>query len=524
MRSRTVRPVSASDRPTTGGIPAQPGSIRSADPKPSISGTSALRVSPDNSNSRKEADPQARQSKYRLTKYRRSLIGTDVITVVLAVLLTNVLSSSAAQPWTSWLLSVTLVLGWLMAMVLGGVWDARTVDAGAPQYRRILLVGATLCLGTGVVGYLTGLELARSLLLIALPAGTAGLLLAHWGWRLHLLRQRRSGHLWRSVLVVGERVSAGAVCSTVRDHPAAGYQVVGVYLLRDRLRRAGTIDDVAGYAVVGNAAPTDVATAAPADIATAAEVTAAATARGAGFVALADDPDQLLDELLLSLAGSGIELLVASDLVDGADPVAKIDESDPELFRVSEVKRSRALAKSAFDLIVALLGLLLLSPFMLVTAFAVLMADGGSVIHRTNYVGVDGAVFSGWSFRCSPHGVKARPVLRTAADVDSGYVLATTRVGRLLRRTGLEDAPRLVNVLRRQMSLVGPRPNPAGEIDHRAPQVRPGVTGHWRTTPGSAASGSRHDVNDAVNWSAGADITVIVKTIGMGLTGRLSGS
>ncbi|MEP6559783.1 MAG: sugar transferase [Nakamurella sp.] len=488
-----------------------------------------------------------RRSSRWLSGYRRGLMASDIAVVVLAVLAAHLLSASPIAAWTQWFGAATLLLGWLTALVLSGLWDTMEFDDGSAEYRRILRAGMIIFTLTGVAGFLTGLESARSYLLIALPAGTAVLMLCHWGWRRRMLHLRRAGNRLQPLLVVGGRVAVGALCSTVRAHRDAGYQVAGVFLLQDRLHVVRQNDEVDGYPVVGRATEIE---------AVATDVAAAAVACGASFIASADEYPDLTEELLISLADTGIRLLAMRGSVDlpgistRADDVVSLECTPTDVpvavgplpvqslavgpLQVQSLAVDSRLdgstGKAAFDLLVALLGLVLLSPLLLTAGLAVLIADGGPIIHRTSYVGLGGVAFPGWSFRCTPHGVRARPILRTAADKDSGYVLAVTPVGRLLRRTGLEVAPQLLNVLVRQMSLVGPVPRQAGEVVTGPPLVRPGITGRWRISPGgpeSAAAGpvhsaNRSDIDDGVNWSVGADIAIIASTLRLALAGRLA--
>ncbi len=188
------------------------------------------------------------------------------------------------------------------------------------------------------------------------------------------------------------------------------------------------------------------------------------------------------------------------------------------------LSRRQAAAKTVLDVTVAVVGLLLLSPVLLAAAILILLADGGPVLHQQEYVGRAGKVFKSWTFRCTPYGAKARPAVTLAsAGDDRGpeYGLATTSIGHLLRRTGLAEAPLLVSVLARQMSVVGPKPlSPAGS----APGLgvgRPGVTGRWRVVARPAGD-TGPEVDDVEDWSVMRDVNVIARTLGLGVTGRLS--
>jgi lipopolysaccharide/colanic/teichoic acid biosynthesis glycosyltransferase len=156
-------------------------------------------------------------------------------------------------------------------------------------------------------------------------------------------------------------------------------------------------------------------------------------------------------------------------------------------------------AKRAIDIAGALLGLVALTPLMLAVALAVSAGSPGAPVFRQRRAGRGGRGFGMWKFRTMVAGAeRLRPLLigdsRDGDWLDLEDDPRITPVGRLLRRTSLDELPQLVNVLRGEMSLVGPRPLPLEE-HARIPEwatarmdVRPGVTGLWQIR-GRAAVG-----------------------------------
>jgi lipopolysaccharide/colanic/teichoic acid biosynthesis glycosyltransferase len=148
-------------------------------------------------------------------------------------------------------------------------------------------------------------------------------------------------------------------------------------------------------------------------------------------------------------------------------------------------------AKRAIDIGCATLGLALLMPFMLVVAIAISCSSPGPPMFRQRRAGRGGREFRMWKFRTMVTGAEQlRPLLigesRDADWLDLERDPRITRLGRLLRRTSLDELPQLINVLAGHMSLVGPRPLPVEEqarvpawADARA-VVRPGITGLWQ--------------------------------------------
>jgi exopolysaccharide biosynthesis polyprenyl glycosylphosphotransferase len=185
--------------------------------------------------------------------------------------------------------------------------------------------------------------------------------------------------------------------------------------------------------------------------------------------------------------------------------------------------KSSNFTQRAFDLALVVPALLLLSPVLLALALAVLLEGGGNVIYRQTRVGRFGKEFSMLKFR----------TMQVDAEKNTGPVWAragetrVTRVGRFLRRTSLDELPQLLNVLRGEMSIVGPRPERPFYVEQframlprfaERHMVRPGITG-WaqinmrRTLQPSAISDKlSYDLFYLENWSVFLDLTIVLKT------------
>lgn len=146
--------------------------------------------------------------------------------------------------------------------------------------------------------------------------------------------------------------------------------------------------------------------------------------------------------------------------------------------------------KSTLDLAIAGVLLVLLAPVGIVVALAVLLSDPGPVFFRQERVGLSGRTFRIYKFRTMR---RSAPGNKPVAIHDRNFKLPeddvrVTRVGRFLRRTSLDEVPQLLNVLCRHMSVVGPRPVVAAELEHYGDQahelltVRPGITGLWQVS------------------------------------------
>ncbi len=179
----------------------------------------------------------------------------------------------------------------------------------------------------------------------------------------------------------------------------------------------------------------------------------------------------------------------------------------------------------ALDLVIASLALVLLSPLLAVAALAIRLGGPGPVIYRQRRVGRDGTVFELLKLRTMVAG--SDPVgIGTAVTRDDPRV---TRAGRLLRRFSLDEIPNLVNVLRGEMAIVGPRPTIEAQVagynpfQRRRLEVKPGITG-WAQIQGRVEIPWEErielDVWYVDNRSLLLDLRILARTIGLLLSGK----
>jgi lipopolysaccharide/colanic/teichoic acid biosynthesis glycosyltransferase len=191
---------------------------------------------------------------------------------------------------------------------------------------------------------------------------------------------------------------------------------------------------------------------------------------------------------------------------------SKLERSVSPEVRVSATAPSRRLhywLKDVLDLIIGVVTLVVFSPVLLIVALAVKLDSPGPAIFKQKRIGKDGSEFTVWKFRSMyvnaddrPHREALKKLVEGEPATNAngqGFFKPTddpriTRLGKFLRATGLDELPQVVNILRREMSVVGPRPAIAYELDlykewhHRRLAVRPGVTGLWQV--------KRHDTQN----------------------------
>jgi exopolysaccharide biosynthesis polyprenyl glycosylphosphotransferase len=192
-----------------------------------------------------------------------------------------------------------------------------------------------------------------------------------------------------------------------------------------------------------------------------------------------------------------------------------------------------AFTKMMLDCIGALLGLLVLAPFLVLIALAVYLDSGGPVIYRRRVVGVGKIPFDAFKFRTMHRNGDAlltdaqRLELRETGKLKDDPRI--TRVGRYLRKASIDELPQLVNVLLGQMSLVGPRMLTAEELSHfgrwqhNLLTVRPGLTGLWQISGRSDLGYEdrvRLDMHYIRNYSIWLDLAIILRTVPSLLSGK----
>jgi exopolysaccharide biosynthesis polyprenyl glycosylphosphotransferase len=243
---------------------------------------------------------------------------------------------------------------------------------------------------------------------------------------------------------------------------------------------------------------------------------------------LVTDPDLTYDErldLVEACHGDGIRCDFVPDLFEvmlGRIRVEEIDGVPLVGVRLHPLDRIDRIKKRTLDILASAAGLVVLSPLLGLLAAVVKLDSAGPVIYRQRRLGRDGREFDLLKFRSMP----------VAAEGDTGPVWTTredvraTRIGRVLRRTSLDELPQLWNVLKGEMSLVGPRPERRFFVDQfrrdvprylERQGVKSGITG-WAQANGlrgdtSVEERTRYDIWYVENWSLGLDLKILVLTL-----------
>lgn len=248
-----------------------------------------------------------------------------------------------------------------------------------------------------------------------------------------------------------------------------------------------------------------------------------------------------VQRLAWTLESAGTPLLVATGLEDVAagrvEPlrVGGVGASGVGLVHVRPAPRRgwRGVAKQITERLLAAVGLLLAAPLLLAIAVAIRCDSAGPALFRQIRVGRNGRSFTMLKFRTMTADAEQRRA-ELASECDGPLFKVRedpriTRVGGFLRRYSLDELPQLINVVRGQMALVGPRPALPDEVaaydadPHRRLAVAPGITGLWQVSGRSDLPWSeavRLDLAYVDNWSLGLDLAIVMRTLGAVLKHR----
>ncbi|TWD83292.1 Undecaprenyl-phosphate galactose phosphotransferase WbaP/exopolysaccharide biosynthesis polyprenyl glycosylphosphotransferase [Kribbella amoyensis] len=445
--------------------------------------------------------------------YRWAAVGGDLLAAVIGISIA-LLTRFGYHVGNGYLVMGSLLpLAWVAAVALTKGYDPRYFGAGPEELRSLLRAGVGLTAAIAMASYATRSEIARGFVVLAIPVTVLAALLLRYGLRKDLHRHRLRGRCMHRVLVVGRRGPAATLCEHLESRPSDGFRVVATCRPRDDSRGTGPLRP---------------------DELDEPDILAAVDRHAVDVVAVATDPElagQSLRRLSWALEQRGIELIVSPGIIEVAGPRISVRPvaglSLLHLERPS-VSGGPHLMKAIFDRIVALALIVLMAPLLIGLTLAVKLTSSGPVLFHQRRVGRAGTEFTMLKFRSMYTDAEQRlSDLYTLSDGNGVHFKMrqdprVTPLGRWTRRFSLDELPQLINVLRGDMSLVGPRPPLAEEValyaadDSRRMLVKPGMTGLWQVSGRSDLSWDesvRLDLRYVDNWSMTLDLLILWKTL-----------
>lgn len=420
-------------------------------------------------------------------------------------LLTEQPLHAALGPWIS--------LIWVAMLAAFGAYSSRTFGSGTEEFRRVFLGSLIAAGAVGMLYFLLQSDVSRVFVLLTFVIGIPLLIAERYAVRKSLHSVRRRGRMLHSVVAVGGPGEVAELTEILNRERYVGYRICGACVPQglaagpDRLTvpYLGAVEDTRRVCE---------------------EIGADTVLVGGGAYSSSAD----LRRIAWDLEGSEIDLVVVPSLTDVAGPrIHMRPVAGLPLLHVEGPQADEAggLSKRSFDLVGALFGLLLLTPVFLLVGLLIKLEDGGPVFYRQQRVGLNGQEFGCWKFRSMYVDAERREAeLRAEANHEGALFKLerdprVTRLGGFLRRYSVDELPQLINVVRGEMSLVGPRPQQAWEVEtytdamRRRLLVRPGMTGLWQVSGRSSLPWSeavRLDLYYVDNWSMMTDLIIIAKT------------
>ncbi len=465
--------------------------------------------------------------KERARAVSAGLRALDLGLLALAFLLAHEVRSSG---WAAWLppipppardlpwLGVALVL-WPAAAGAAGVYGQYRTLRRRDEVLRLARAAGSLLLLLAAASFLWHGSQPSRLLMVLWHALALGLLAgSRVALRTLARAARRRGYNTRAFLVVGSGPLARAMRRRLLARPELGFTFAGFVLEAEGEQRGlpgpvlGEVDELA-----------EVLERRPIDLV----VLAVPRERLAGMAAAVSvcQEQGVVVKIGLDLFPEHAARLTVEEL-EGI-PVLSYASTPQEILPL--------LAKRAFDVVASALALALLSPLLLLVAVAVRLDTPGPILFRQRRVGLNGRQFTLFKFRSMRADAEAERARLAARNEMDGPVFKlrddprVTRVGRALRRTSVDELPQLWNVLRGEMSLVGPRPPLPDEVrryerwQRRRLSVKPGLTCTWQVS-GRSEVGFRRwmelDLAYIDGWSLWGDVRIVLRTIPAVLLGR----
>jgi len=405
------------------------------------------------------------------------------------------------------------VLTWLALFAGAGLYDSHRLVNVFDELKAVLQAVALGTVGAVFLSFLLKVPTDRSWALTTCAVSTLAVLGTRLAYRWILLSMRRSGVLASRMLIVGAGREGRDLCRSITSASHLGFEV------------AGFLDD--------NRPPGTIAHGLPKVVGDSSDIRAVVLARQVDAVLVAGGsvPTETAERVYRDLQGLDVDLHLSTGLLGIASNRVRIQRfgDAPVLgLRRVELTGFQQTLKRGFDLLVGSTLLVACAPLMLACALAVRLSSPGPALFRQVRVGQGGHEFTLHKFRSMVVDAERHLGALEQHNEADGLLFKlrhdprVTRIGRFLRAWSLDELPQLLDVLRGDMSLVGPRPPLPSEVAaydawvRNRLRVKPGLTGLWQVSGRHELSFQdyvRHDLFYVENWSLSMDLFILLKTM-----------
>ena len=427
---------------------------------------------------------------------------------------------------------VLIALIWPFYFFVFSVYDGRRNETLKAELLNVFLAACTSTVTLAGVLYLTYRETSRVIFILFFFLDVALLLgsrVVLWAYRLKPTHRQTSRH---AVIIIGAGLVGHNIVGELRKYAWANIRLTG-YVDDDLRKQSQRFDGIPVLGMLDDMAA----------------IVAAHQVQDA-IVALPLRAHKRIVETCQILQHLGVRVYVVPDLfalsfpsatLDGFGGIPVIDLGQPSIYG------GRRLAKRTFDTLAVTLGLILLSPLLLIVAIAIKLDSPGPVFYRQSRVGENGRLFTMLKFRSMKTGndtnTHKQHIAKLIQENLSVEQLGSkslklendpriTRVGKFIRKTSIDELPQLFNVLRGEMSLVGPRPAIPYEVElyqdwhKRRLEAIPGITGTWQVKGRNRVGFDemvRMDIRYIETQSFWLDIRILLQTPLAVVTGKGAG-
>ena len=462
------------------------------------------------------------------------MVVLDIAVMLLSLLISLLVNGEAyvtivrSMPFELFLFCFSLI--WVLCLALAGTYHRHLMADGYELYAKIINASLLTVLLYCSLSFTLNLDLPRTALITAPVIAFFLAVIERWQMRMSLHRNRRNGRCKYKTVLVGSSAGINAALRTMADYSNWGYEPIAVCPIEADLHEPDAYV-VTSFVPNPNIPGADTLKVIPFNSA----FPRTCESLGVQEVYIADvlsRDSEMLHGMSLAIESLGMELALSVSLADISGHrlyLRNTTEQPVLLASLPQYTNSAYAVKRVLDIVCSALTLIISSPLMLGVAIAIKLDDGGPVFFSQTRIGLHGRPFKMYKFRSMvTNAEELKKKLAEENGQSDRFIFKMkddpriTKIGHFIRKTSLDEFPQFLNVLKGDMSLVGPRPALPEEVARYGSLysarllVKPGITGPWQVSGRSDLSQEQSeylDVSYIENWSITGDLAILAKTV-----------
>ena len=462
------------------------------------------------------------------------MVVLDIAVMLLSLLISLLVNGEAyvtivrSMPFELFLFCSSLI--WVLCLALAGTYHRHLMADGYELYAKIINASLLTVLLYCSLSFTLNLDLPRTTLITAPVIAFFLAVIERWQMRMSLHRNRRNGRCKYKTVLVGSSAGINAALRTMADYSNWGYEPIAVCPIEADLHEPDAYV-VTSFVPNPNIPGADTLKVIPFNSA----FPRTCESLGVQEVYIADvlsRDSEMLHGMSLAIESLGMELALPVSLanISGHRLYLRNTTEQPVLLAsLPQYTNSAYAVKRVLDIVCSALALIISSPLMLGVAIAIKLDDGGPVFFSQTRIGLHGRPFKMYKFRSMvTNAEELKKKLAEENGQSDRFIFKMkddprmTKIGHFIRKTSLDEFPQFFNVLKGDMSLVGPRPALPEEVARYGPLysarllIKPGITGPWQVSGRSDLSQEQSeylDVSYIKNWSITDDLAILAKTV-----------